>query len=314
MAARPLEVSVVVVSWNCRDYVDRCLASLVGDDDGSGRDDDRDAAGDASLEVIVVDNGSHDDIGAMVHERYPSVRFIEMGTNAGFGRANNAGFAMAAGRRLVVLNPDTVVEPGTLDLLADFLDRHPLAGVAAPRMLNPDGSDQATARSLPTPAAALFGRRSPLTRLFPKNPWSSRFLSGRAHSTDEPFRSDFVSAAAMMVDRSVLDWVGGFDEEFFLYWEDADWCRRIAEAGFEIWTVPKAQVVHDEGGSRHGRWPVRVVGHFHRGAYLYWRNHHAPQWWNPLRWAAALGLTMRAIAVIARETTRTGERDHEPAV
>jgi len=109
----------------------------------------------------------------------------------------------------------------------------------------------------------------------------------------------------MLVPRFVIDETGAFDEDFFLYWEDADWCRRIADAGFETWVVPKARVVHDEGGTRGHAWPVPVVYHFHRGAYLYWRNHHAPEPWNPTRWAAAGALAARGAGIVARDRVRT---------
>jgi GT2 family glycosyltransferase len=110
----------------------------------------------------------------------------------------------------------------------------------------------------------------------------------------------------MLVPRSVLDEVGGFDERYFLFWEDADWCRRIADAGYEVWTVPAAVVVHDEGGSRKG-WPAPVVRSFHRGAYRYWATHVAPQAWNPLRWLAAAALAGRAgVLILRRVGTRSG--------
>jgi GT2 family glycosyltransferase len=109
----------------------------------------------------------------------------------------------------------------------------------------------------------------------------------------------------MLVPAQVIARVGALDESFFLFWEDADWCRRIADAGFGVWCVPAAQVIHDEGGTRRHGWAPRVVVHFHRGAYLYWRKHHAPQLWNPLRWLAAVALTGRAVAVVLLEQLRT---------
>ena len=157
---------------------------------------------------------------------YPHVRVIEMGSNTGFARANNRAIAAASGRFVFLLNPDTVPEAGSIDRLVDFLDRTPAAAVAAPRLLNPDLTDQGTARSFPTASAAVFGRRSALSKLFPRNPWSQRYLVGRSVGGSEPFTVDWVSGAAMMVRRSVIDRIGGLDEGFFMHWEDADWCRR----------------------------------------------------------------------------------------
>jgi hypothetical protein len=105
----------------------------------------------------------------------------------------------------------------------------------------------------------------------------------------------------MMVPASVIGRVGAFDESFFLFWEDADWCKRISDAGFDVWCVPTARVIHDEGTTRGHGWAPRTVVWFHRGSYLYWRKHHAPQVWNPLRWLAAGALAARAAIVVANE-------------
>jgi N-acetylglucosaminyl-diphospho-decaprenol L-rhamnosyltransferase len=291
-----VDVSVVIVSYHCRDDVVACVESVYG------------SRPNLRFEVTVIDNGSTDGTRELLEDRVPEARLIPMGTNAGFSKANNVGMAHARGRHVLLLNPDTLVKPGALDLLADWLDAHGTAGVAAPQLLNVDGSDQRTARSFPTPAAALFGRRSPLTRWFPHNRWSTRFLSGSAHTGDEPFRIDWVSGAAMMVPASVISEVGGFDEAFFLFWEDTDWCKRMANAGYDVWCIPQAHVTHDEGGTREHGWAPPVVAHFHRGAYLYWRKHHAPQPWNPLRWLAAGALSGRALLVMARESAHSALR------
>jgi GT2 family glycosyltransferase len=211
--ADEIGISVIIVSYHCRDEVMACVESLL-----ASRPTRR-------VEITVIDNGSTDGTLEFLRQRAPEVQVVPMGTNAGFSKANNVGMSRALGRHILILNPDTIVEPGALDTLADWLDSHDTAGVAAPQLRNADGSDQRTARSFPTPAAALFGRRSPLTRWFPGNRWSSRFLSGRATSGTAPFRIDWVSGAAMMVPASVIAQVGGFDEDFFLFWEDAEWCR-----------------------------------------------------------------------------------------
>lgn len=285
------DVDVVVVSYRSRDLVLACLDSLA------------DAAPGLRVTVTVADNASADGTVDAVAARTDGARVLEMGANLGFSRANNAGIAAGTGRYAFVLNPDTVVTPGALTTLVRFADAHPEAGVVAPRLLNADGTPQLTARRFPTPAAAVFGRRSPLSRWFPRNRWSRAFLVEADHSGDEPFSVDWVSGAAMLVPRAVIERVGAFDEDFFLFWEDADWCRRITRAGYAVWCVPGASVVHDEGGTREHGWRLRSIVRFHRGAYLYWTKHHARHPLNPTRWAAAVLLTGRAAALIAIHAT-----------
>ena len=294
IAGNPVaDVLVAIVSYHCRDDVVRCVESV------------RSATTGLAVDVVVADNGSTDGTVAVLTEHPAGVRVLDLGRNTGFAHASNRAIESGRSDAVLLLNPDTTVEPGAIEVLASWLADHPGVGVAAPRLVNPDGSDQQTARAFPTPAAALFGRRSPLTRAFPRNRWSTAFLTGRDHTGDEPFAIDWVSGAALMVPRAVADEVGLLDEGYFLFWEDADWCRRIKDAGYEVWCVPTATVVHHEGGTRDHGWATPVVRHFHAGAYRYWRTHHASQVWNPLRWAAAAALAGRAVAIIAREQIRS---------
>lgn len=306
---RVADLDIVIVGYHSRDYVQACLDSVEAHHAG------------LDVHVVLVDNDSGDGTVAAVRARprHPGVSLttIEMGCNAGFARASNAGIEVGAAPYVLLLNPDTIVGPEVLSSLVSFARAHPRAGVVAPRLVHPDGSDQLTARAFPTAAAAVFGRRSPLTRWFPHNPWSSRFLAGRERSAGSvPFRIDWVSGAAMLVPRRVICDVGALDEGYFLFWEDADWCRRIVTAGYEVWCVPSVQVVHDEGGTRRHTWTTATLRHFHAGAYRYWRTHHAPQPWNPLRWAAATLLTARAVLLALRHRTRDTEprpvRHHRP--
>ena len=248
------DVDVIVVGYHSRDLVTACLDSLAGD------------AGLCSLTRTVVDNGSGDGTVESVAGRSDGAVALDLGRNTGFAVANNVGISRGSGRYVLVLNPDTVVTPGAVRTLVDFADAHPDAGVVAPQLLNSDGSPQLTARAFPTVAAGLFGRRSVLSRWLPHNRWTRAYLleRERAADDDQPYTVDWVSGAAMLVPRRVIEQVGGLDEEFFLFWEDADWCRRISDAGYRIWCVPAATIVHHEGGTRrqrtsdHGR---RCPGH-----------------------------------------------------
>jgi len=279
------DVSIVTVTYECRELLRPCLDAIPA------------AVGERSYEVVISDNRSTDGVVQMVRDEWPLVGVIEMGSNTGFARANNRAIAASRGRFVLLLNPDTKPAPGSIDRLAAFLDGTPSAGVVAPRLLNSDLTDQGTARSFPTAAAAIFGRRSVLSRLFPNNRWSRRYLAGRSIGGSDPFEVDWVSGAALMVRRDIIDRVGDLDEGFFMHWEDADWCHRIKDAGHRVYCLPAAEIVHTEGGSRRG-WPPRQLWAFHHSAYRYYTKHHAKHAWNPLRYVALVGLSIRAVAMI----------------
>lgn len=283
------DLTVCLVAYNCREDLIRCARSIY------------DALKEISVEVVLADNASSDGVLEAFRREFPQVRLVEMGKNAGFAKANNADIEVSSGRHVLLLNPDTEVHAGALDEMVAFADAHPHAGVVAPRLLNPDLTDQGTARAFPTAAAALFGRRSPLTRMFPGNRWSRRFLIGLEADGEAPFEVDWVSGACLMVPREVVSEVGPLDEDFFMHWEDAEWCHRIKSTGRGVWVVPGAQVVHHEGGSRKG-WPPAQVWHFHHGAYLYWKKTQAPNPLNPLRWLAGAALMARAALIIVRDS------------
>ena len=283
------ELSIILVTYNSHAFVGDCLRSVA-------------ATVRCRHEIVVADNASSDGTVDLLRRSFPEVTVIEMGENAGFARANNRALAASVGRHAVLLNGDTLLGEGALDALVAFLDENAGAGVASPQLLNTDLSDQRTARSFPTPAAALWGRRSPLTRWFPKNRWSTRYLIGADPVSQEPYEVDWVSGACLMAPRHVLEQVGGLDEGFFMHWEDADWCRRVKDAGFGVYCVPRARVIHAEGGSRRG-WPPAQVRHFHRGAYRYYAKHHLNGPRRLLRPLAAAALAGRAGFVITRDVT-----------
>ncbi len=281
------DVSVTIVTYQCRDLVLKCLDSLT---DGAQR---------ATIEVIVADNASTDGVVEAVRARHPGTRVIEVGRNDGFGRSHNLAVSRATGRYVLVLNPDTVVQNGAIDTLVEFADEREHAGepvgLVAPKLVYPDGRDSRTTRAFPTAAAGLFGRRSPLTRWFPGNRWSRRFLMSDRVEGDEPWTVDWVSGAAMLIPRAEFEDLGGFDRDFFMHFEDAELCHRVWVAGRAVWCVPRSRIVHDEGGAR-GGWSLSQLWYFHRGAYLYARKANYPSPFDPRRWAIATLLGLRLIA------------------
>ncbi|MCZ7527865.1 MAG: glycosyltransferase family 2 protein [Acidimicrobiia bacterium] len=284
------DLSIVIVTYNSRRHIGACLESL-------GQ-----ALCRYRFEIVVVDNASSDGTPDLVRSVSPDAVVVETGANLGFARANNRGIARTRGRHVLVLNPDTVADPGSLDHLVELLDTDESIGIVAPRLLNLDRSDQGTARSFPTPAAALLGRRSPLTRLWPGNPWSRRYLIGREQPDSGVFPVDWVSGACLMIRRELADRTGGFDEAFFMYWEDADWCRRVKDGGHQVVCEPRSKVLHDEGARRSPR-PHQVRA-FHESAYRYYAKHHLTGLRRAFRPVVYGALMARAGLVLAASRAR----------
>jgi GT2 family glycosyltransferase/lipopolysaccharide/colanic/teichoic acid biosynthesis glycosyltransferase len=231
-----MTLSVVIVSYNVREFVSQCLLSLLR------------SRFDESLEIILVDNNSSDNTVATVRERYPDVIVIENAKNRGFAAAVNQGVAASSGQFILLLNPDTIVEENTLHVLTGYLRANPDVGCVGPKILNSDGSlQQACKRSFPSPWVALT-RLLGLSRLFP----GSR-LFGRYNLTyldpDKTHRVEALSGSCMCIPRSVWDTVGTMDDEFFLFGEDLDYCYRIHRSGFQVVYLPETHIIHYKGES-----------------------------------------------------------------
>ncbi len=230
------QVSVIIVSYNVRGFLENLLASL------------RKALARIDSEIIVIDNFSDDDTVDILKKSHPEIKLIENRTNVGFGRANNQAVKASSGKYLLLINPDSVVEENTVEEMLKFLDSHPDAGAAGCRILNADGSlQQACRRSFPTPWVALskiFG----LSALFPKSK-----LFGRYNLTyldpKEVHEVDAISGSFMFMERSVFDEVGGFDEDYFMYAEDIDLCFKIKQAGYKVYYTPATNIIHFKGES-----------------------------------------------------------------
>lgn len=279
-----MDLSVVVVTYRSREHVIDGLRSL----EGGLRAADA-AAPTLTWECVVVDNDSRDGTTELVAREAPWARIVQTGANLGYAKAVNRGIAETAGGLVLVMNPDCVWRDGGIRALADWLRAQPRCGIAAPRILNSDGSLEYSARSYPSPWAFLFNRYSLLTRLWPRNPWTRRYLlSDWDHAS--PRSVDWVSGAAMLARRAAVAEVGGMDEVFFMFNEDVDWCRRMNMAGWTVDYVPAAEVVHHIGASRGAS--NRVILERHRGMIHYFRKHHPSP--GPLDALAALLIMTRA--------------------
>lgn len=252
------DLSIVIVSWNVRELLRACLASLE-----AGR-------GDLALQVIVVDGDSHDGSPEMVAGEFPWVELVACRENVGFPRGNNIGIARAHGRHILLLNPDTAVLYDALAVMVAYLDAHPDVGGLGAQLLNPDGSIQSSRRRFPTLVTGLFES----TWLEPLAP---RAVLDRYYARDLPDDAtadvDWVVGACLMVPRPVAAAVGPLDEAYFMYSEELDWCRRIRDAGYRVVYLPQARVVHHVGKSSEQAVTARHVN-FQRAKLRYFRKFH----------------------------------------
>lgn len=252
------DVSVVVVTYNSRAVVGRCLDSLARH------------ASDARYETIVVDNASADGTADFVASHYPWARLIRRPANGGLSAAINDGVAAAVGTHVMQLNPDTHFDGDILAPLAAYLTEHADVGVVAPKLLNDDGSLQLSCRAFPGYTTALFNRYSMLTKLLPRNRYSRAYLM--ADYDHAGLRDvDWVSGAALMFPRALCDRIGGWDAGFFMFNEDVDFCRRAHDAGYRVVYNPDVVVHHSIGVSQSTS--SRLVVARHRSMWRYYRKH-----------------------------------------
>jgi len=265
------DVAVVVVTYDALPWVQRCLASVAG------------------YETVVVDNGSTDGTVELVRERFPHVRVLRQ-PNVGMGAGNNAGLRAVGGRYHLLLNPDAWVVDGAIDELARFADARPGAAVVGPRLVNPDGTLQRSARRFPTPwrlaTEYLFLRKlAPRSSLL--NPL---YEGGFDHAS--PREVEWLSGAALLVRREAADDVGLFDEDFFMFGEETDWMYRFRRAGWSVWFDPAAVVVHVGGASHGGRMYVENL----RGHLRFAAKHGGGARAERVRLLLLLSLRLRALA------------------
>jgi GT2 family glycosyltransferase len=255
---RPIRISILIVHYRTYDELAACLESLqpfLADD----------------LEVIVVDHASDPVAAAQLLRRCSWIRLIPVTINPGFAAGVNLAARAAAGRYIFLLNPDSSVGGDVPHVLAAWLDEHTGVAVAGGLVREHDGSIQASARRFPNVTTGFAGRTSWLSRVWPSNPWTRRNLFARAGQR-EPVEVDWVSGACMMVRRDAFDAVGGMDEQFFLYWEDADLCFRLKRAGWQTVYYPAVGITHLTGRSSALVKKQSLIA-FHRSAFRYFLKH-----------------------------------------
>ena len=255
-------VSVIIVSWNAKDYLEKCLDSLAIN------------GGRYPLEIIVVDNDSSDGSPELVEKRYPQVRLIRSGSNLGFAKANNIGLAQSSGDVLLLVNSDVEVLPGCIDGLVRHLQSDASVGMAGPRITGGDGLLQRSCRSFPT-LWNMLCRALGLDTVLGK--W--KLFSGysmRYWSQTETRPVDILTGCFWAVKRQAYEEVGGLDEAFFIYGEDMDWCKRFWMKGWKLTFLATSRAIHYGGGSSRNA-PIRFFLEKQKADLQYWRKHHSAQ-------------------------------------
>ncbi len=283
-------ISVIIVNYNVKEYLEQALLSL------------QRALRDIPHEIFVVDNASVDGSVAHIRARFRKVIILENGENVGFGRANNMALAQARGEFVVLINPDTVVQEDTFEKLLAFFAETPAAGAATCKIINPDGSFSVDCRhNIPTPLDALWkvlglGRLFPRSRIFAR--YNLTYLD-----PDQTYPVPAISGSFMMIRKSLLDKIGGFDEQFFMYCEDIDLCHRINQNGAKIYYVPTTQIIHYKGESTKKN-NIDYVITFNKALYQFFEKHYARKILLPFRWLIVLGIVTRGIFIYLRNFLR----------
>lgn len=265
-----ISLSIVIVNWNVRGLLRRCIETVEAN------------AGSLPVEVIVVDNASADGSAEMVRREFPGVRLIASGENLGYSGGNNLGMASAAGRYALILNPDTEIAGNALAQMVAHMEAHPEVGAVGPALYYADGTPQPSRRRFPTPATP-FWESTLLERLFPANRHARAYRMLDVPVGDSPQRVDWLVGAAVMVRREAWEEVGPLDEGFFMYFEELDWFRRLADTGrWEAHYLPGAKITHHEGKSSEQVAAARAI-RFERSKIRYCRKHLGRGWAQAVR-------------------------------
>ncbi len=291
-----LDLGIVIVNYNTRDELARCLDSIAASE------------GCYRYKVVVVDNNSQDGSAEMLHDKYPWVRLIASERNGGYAYANNLGLrllgyggqgrAEALPRYALLLNPDTILPPDALDRMIGYLDAHSEVGVAGPRLVRRDGSlDRACRRGFPSPSVSFY-HLTGLSKLFPHSPRFGRYNMTYLDEYEET-EVDAVVGAFMMMRSQALEQAGLLDESFFMYGEDLDLCYRIKQRGWQIRYYPEVTVLHVKGAaSRKNSLQATIA--FYDAMKIFHDKHYRAETCFLVNWGVDLGVALlRAKALLA---------------
>ncbi len=280
-------IDIIIVNYNSTDHLLRCLKSIFENSHG------------LAVHVMVHDNASKDNVGR-VGSLFPQVRLTKNDRNLGFARAINNALKQGSAPYVLILNPDTIIKENFFELAIEYMNGHRDVGIMGPEILDSDGAVQGSARLFPNLLTALFGRKSLLTKILPDNPITrENILTGRSDGVT-PMGVDWVSGACMVVRRKAIEDVGTMDSSFFMYWEDADWCRRMWQRGWKVIYFPRSSVIHYVGVSSEKN-VFRSVVEFHRSIYRLFKK-HAKKPHSFLRPIVFWGLVYRLVFVLISQS------------
>jgi GT2 family glycosyltransferase len=293
----PLDLSICIIGINACEVLHNCLLSI------------QESGLSCSYRVIYVDNGSTDETRLMLTSTFPDVLTIWNGQNVGFARANNQAIRMTDSRVVLLLNPDTLVEPGSINLLMDFLNMHPTSGIVGPKVLNSDGSFQAHCKRGEARPWEVFCYFIGLAKLFPRSPVFSGYLQGFLDE-DSPHDVPAVSGSCMLIRREVIDQMGGLDERYFAYQEDTDFCVSARKAGWKVSYFPEAKIIHLGGKGGAAAQPFRQIFVWHQSYFRYYQKQLAQDYFFLFNWfyylLMAIKLLLSLFANLFRRNRHAG--------
>lgn len=253
-----IDLSIILVSWNTRKLLAQCLDAIPG------------SVKNLAVETIVVDNASQDGSAEMVRHDYPQVRLIASEQNLGFASGNNLALPTCRGRHILLLNTDTIPQPGALAEMVTYMDAQPQVGITGAHLLNSDGSFQFSVADFITVAGESLQLLGLATRLY-----GPQFPSHKPVASLEPQAGDWVLGACLMIRRETFEQIGPLDEGYFMYTEETDWCYRAKQAGWQVVYLPTAYVVH-LGGQSAANQPTAKRNQLYASKVRFFRKHYGP--------------------------------------
>lgn len=279
-----MDLSVIIVNWKVKDLLEKCLRSIFNE------------TRDISFEVFVVDNNSGDGSAEMVREKFPQVNLMASPENLGFAKGNNLAIKKSQGKYILLLNPDTEILDNALGKMVKFMDAHPKCGIAGCKLLNPDLTLQPSVRAFPTLASQILILLK-LHHLFPHSKAMYKYLV-QDFDYEKVQEVDQVMGAFMMIRREVIGKIGLLDENFWIWFEEVDFCKNAKDADFKILYTPEAKIIHHFGQSFKQAMGIKKQKDFNRSLSHYFKKHGTKGEWLVIQILRPLSLFLAWLAQI----------------